>query len=116
VKIPSLHSAIKKLAGDIPTACSYIYDGETQRFIFSSSKNDRLEAAVVELDRRNGLAAMVDQSPDKIVQLPLGEDGRVSFIKRMATNLYFGICVQNIPESIQATKKVMISSFQDDTY
>jgi len=106
-----LHIAVKKLAGDIPDAYSYIFDSQDRRFIYFSKPNPALEAEIEELDREKGLANLVEQSLDNIVEIPCKRDERVFFIKRMASNLYFGICVLKHAKSIQEGKKVMTSAF-----
>ncbi len=108
----SLHLAVKKLAGDIPDAYSYIFDGEERRFIYASSQNSQLESAIIQLDTEKGLATLVDQAADKLVQMPSKNNERVFFIKRMATNLFFGMCVRKDTATVQAAKNVMISAFQ----
>jgi hypothetical protein len=112
VETNSLHLAVKKLAGDIPDAYSYIFDAEEQRFIYASSQNSQLESAIIELDTEKGLATLVDQAVEKMIQMPCKNNERVFFIKRMATNLYFGMCVLKDTPTVQAAKNVMKSAFQ----
>jgi len=106
-----LHQAVKQLAGDIPDAYSYIFDSEDRRFLYFSKPNPALEAEIHELDRDRGLANLVNESIDNLVEVPCKKDERIFFIKRMAANLYFGLCVRKHPQSIQEGKKVMASAF-----
>lgn len=107
-----LHQAVKQLAGDIPDAYSYIFDSEDRRFLYFSKPNASLEEEIQELDRDKGLANLVSASVDNLVEMPCKKDERIFFIKRMAANLYFGLCVRKHPKSIQEGKKVMASAFQ----
>lgn len=91
---------------------SYIFDADEREFIYVSESNDLIEKTILELDQDQGLENLVQQSNEQTVSLNCSTTERIFLIKRMAANLFFGLCVANNPETKQTAMKAMASAFQ----
>lgn len=107
----SIHEVVERLAGDIPGAYLYVFDGEMENFIFQSEPNQQLENTILKLNRERSLASLVEETSNNLVTLDCDDTDRKFFIKKLASNLFFGLCVKQSPELIRKAKMVMSTSF-----
>ncbi|MCP4460977.1 MAG: hypothetical protein GY816_23600 [Cytophagales bacterium] len=70
-----------------------------------------LEKSIYELDEAQGLEQLIQKSKEPTVVLDCKTTGRVFFIRRLATNLFFGLCVENNEQTKKKAAGIMSSLF-----
>ncbi len=107
----SIEAVVKRVAGNIPGAYAYVFDGELEKFIYKSESHTLMEKTIVTLNREKGLAGLVNQATNNLAVLDCSDTHRKFFIKKLAVDLYFGLCVEQSEEIIAEAKRVMETSF-----
>ncbi|MEQ9231721.1 MAG: hypothetical protein RIF46_13640 [Cyclobacteriaceae bacterium] len=107
----SIEAVVKRLAGDIPGAYAYVFDGELEKFIYKSEASPLMEKTIISLNKEKGLADVVNQSSNNLAMLNCPDTNRKFLIKKLAADLYFGLCVEQSEEIIAKAKRVMDASF-----
>jgi hypothetical protein len=93
VKISGLKEAINKHTGHISGAFTFILDGMENEFLFSSKNAPVIMNTIL---RHHGIVNFNDRTyhaKDNICQLTCDEMDRLLIIKKLANNLFLGICI-----------------------
>ncbi len=107
----SIEAVVKRVAGNIPGAYAYVFDGELEKFIYKSEANHLMEETIIILNREKGLADIVNQASNNLAVINCLDTHRKFFIKKLAADLYFGLCVEQSEKIIAEAKRVMETSF-----
>ena len=106
-----LHNAVKKLAGEIPGAFTYIFDVETYDFIYKSEENESIENEVKNLKLEDGLIPLANGSDKEVIQLDCQTTGKKFLLKQMAVGMFFGMCVEQKEQVVKKAEKIMVTAF-----
>lgn len=109
----SIESVVKRIAKDVPGAYSYVFDSTEKRFIYKSEDNDQLEKVILSLDKERGLDNLINDSPVNLVMLDCKDTNRKFLVKKLASDVFFGMCVDQKPEIVEKAKEVMFAPFKD---
>ena len=71
-----------------------------------------MEKAILELDQEQGFAKLILKSNERTVSLKCQTTGMILFLKRMAANLFFGLCVEDEEATKQKASEIMDSTFR----
>lgn len=111
MEISGLTSAVNKQTGHIPGAISFIFDGEDNQFIYLSEEKSNIEASILKLNDELDFAERAAQAKNDICQLNCPYSDRVFIFKRLATNLYLGVCVERNDNLLKLAKKAISADF-----
>ena len=103
----SIHNAIRRISANIPGAFSYLFDVEDQRFLYQSSINEELEKEIIKLKQTKDIKSLLDDSNDNFCSISCDHMQRVLMVKRMASDIFFGMCVDQKPEIMAMAEKAM---------
>ncbi len=104
----TISKAFQKLSANVSGAYSYVFDAGENRFLFQSEVNEKLEGEVLKLNREKGLARLVQESQKaNFYSANCSNTGRIFMIRKMAADIFFGLCVEKKPESIAKAELLM---------
>jgi hypothetical protein len=109
----SIEAVVERIARDVPGAYCYVFDSTDKRFIYKSSDNDQLEKVILSLDKERGLDNLINESPINLVLLDCQDTNRKFLVKKLASDVFFGMCVDQKPEIIEKAREVMFAPFKD---
>lgn len=104
----TLNKAFQRISSNVPGAYSYIFDADENRFLFRSEMNKRLEGEILKLNESKGLSRLVEESTKNFCSLNCANTGRVFMIRKMAADVFFGLCVEKKPETIAQAESFML--------
>jgi hypothetical protein len=110
--VSNIHSAMANVVGDVSQAYTYIFDSVDRTFVYASRPNQELESTILQFDIEKGIDTLVIEADQEYAEVPCPEINSVFYVKPMAENLYFGLCVPDNEVDRAKAIEIMSSNFQ----
>ena len=111
MEISGLTVAVNKQTGHIPGAVSFIFDGEESQFIYLSETKPKMENSIRKLHEEIDFSVRAAQASNDICQVHCPDSDRVFIFKKLATNLFLGVCVERELELMKIATKAISADF-----
>lgn len=104
----TITKAVQRISANVSGAYSYIFDAGENRFLYQSEANAELENEVLKLNKEKGLARLVQESRQaNFYSVSCPNTGRIFMIRKMAADIFFGLCVEKKSELIAKAELLM---------
>lgn len=84
-----------------------MFDVQDERFIYRSADDLELEREILNLKKSEDIDSLLGESADNFCKISCDHLQRVLMIRRMASHLFFGMCVDRTPEIMAMAEKAM---------
>ena len=111
MRISGLKTAVNKHTGHIPGAFSFIFDGEAKEFIYVSEKHPEIEKSILKFNEELDFAERTTHAKNDISRIQCDRIQRILVFKKLATNLYFGICIEPDDDIVDLATNAMAVDF-----
>jgi hypothetical protein len=111
VRITGLKEAVNKHTRQIDGGYSFVLDGAENEFVYVSENSPEIESSILTYHKELNFSERSAEAKNNICQLTCDDLNCYLVIKKLATNLFLGIFIEQDSDKLSLAMKAMTIDF-----